>query len=364
MTTVLEPVTHQSDRFGWAGWIHWETSGAHFYAWDEPRPFFSVDIYTCKEFDAVHAAAFTADYFDATDLEFEEIPHRSTAHFIRNQQIHELTELLLKLEDRADRHETPFGTYLIEGASVFADIARFTELCVFAEFFGNDSSLMSAEYDAFDDASTHIVVIDHAKAMPAGSVRVIRDSDAGFKSLVDMAARPDWDVPRGQIEAFHDVKLDSKRILDLATAAVLPAYRDGVVSPALYHGLYWLTLQGGYETWIGVGDVNVIEMFWSLGAPFQRVCDLPALPYLDSPASWPIIVRVGDLRTAVREARPLPIVGMLRGAGVTGQVSLPPILLTDAAIGDEVQLATAYTNGAAVRESRPVVAGDSRSGLS
>ena len=63
MTTLLAPVTHQSDRYGWAGWIHWETSGAHFYAWDTPRPFFSVDIYTCKEFDPVRAAAFTAQYF-------------------------------------------------------------------------------------------------------------------------------------------------------------------------------------------------------------------------------------------------------------------------------------------------------------
>ncbi len=44
MVTLIEPVTHRSERFGWAGWIHWESSGAQFYAWDEPRPFFSVDI--------------------------------------------------------------------------------------------------------------------------------------------------------------------------------------------------------------------------------------------------------------------------------------------------------------------------------
>ena len=36
---LLEPVTHRSDRYGWAGWIHWETSGAHFYAWEQPRLF-------------------------------------------------------------------------------------------------------------------------------------------------------------------------------------------------------------------------------------------------------------------------------------------------------------------------------------
>jgi len=62
MVSLIEPVTHRSDAFGWAGWIHWETSGAHFYAWEHPRPFFSVDIYTCKSFDPAKAVAFTEDY--------------------------------------------------------------------------------------------------------------------------------------------------------------------------------------------------------------------------------------------------------------------------------------------------------------
>lgn len=68
MVTLIEPVTHQSPQFGWAGWIHWETSGAHFYAWDQPRLFFSVDIYTCKPFDPVAAVAFTRDFFSASHV--------------------------------------------------------------------------------------------------------------------------------------------------------------------------------------------------------------------------------------------------------------------------------------------------------
>ena len=68
MTTVLEPITHQSERFGWAGWIHWETSGAHFYAWDEPTLFFSVDIYTCKSFSADRAVDFTRDFFQSSAM--------------------------------------------------------------------------------------------------------------------------------------------------------------------------------------------------------------------------------------------------------------------------------------------------------
>jgi hypothetical protein len=72
MVTLLEPVTHQSDTYGWAGWIHWETSGAHFYAWDQPRLFFSVDIYTCKPFPVDLAVDFTRRFFSATEVTYRE----------------------------------------------------------------------------------------------------------------------------------------------------------------------------------------------------------------------------------------------------------------------------------------------------
>jgi hypothetical protein len=65
MVQLIEPVTHRSDLYGWAGWIHWETSGAHFYAWEQPRLFFSVDLYTCKAFDVDTAVSFTADFLAA-----------------------------------------------------------------------------------------------------------------------------------------------------------------------------------------------------------------------------------------------------------------------------------------------------------
>lgn len=66
MKALMEPTTHRSDQFGWAGWIHWETSGAHFYAWEQPLRFFSVDIYTCKPFNPLTALDFTSEFFDTT----------------------------------------------------------------------------------------------------------------------------------------------------------------------------------------------------------------------------------------------------------------------------------------------------------
>ena len=68
MVALMEPVTHQSPLYGWAGWIHWETSGAHFYAWDVPRLFFSVDVYACKPFSAGAVVELSRDWFDATQV--------------------------------------------------------------------------------------------------------------------------------------------------------------------------------------------------------------------------------------------------------------------------------------------------------
>lgn len=68
MRALMEPVTHRSDAYGWAGWIHWETSGAHLYAWETPVLFFSVDIYTCAPFAADDVVRFTRTFFDADEV--------------------------------------------------------------------------------------------------------------------------------------------------------------------------------------------------------------------------------------------------------------------------------------------------------
>ncbi|MEP6462510.1 MAG: hypothetical protein ABJC62_03665 [Frankiaceae bacterium] len=68
MRVLTEPVTHLSPLYGWAGWVHWETSGAHFYAWNAPDLFFSVDMYACKVFQPEVIVEFTRRFFSATDV--------------------------------------------------------------------------------------------------------------------------------------------------------------------------------------------------------------------------------------------------------------------------------------------------------
>jgi len=71
MRVLNKPVTHNSEKFGWAGWVHWESSGAHFYAWTSPMLFFSVDIYTCKAFDVEQAVGFTQSFFEPDVIEYK-----------------------------------------------------------------------------------------------------------------------------------------------------------------------------------------------------------------------------------------------------------------------------------------------------
>lgn len=68
MKRLNDPVTHRSERYGWAGWVHWEASGAHLYAWEDPLLFFSVDIYTCATFDNVKVTEFTGAFFAAEEV--------------------------------------------------------------------------------------------------------------------------------------------------------------------------------------------------------------------------------------------------------------------------------------------------------
>jgi hypothetical protein len=73
MTTLTDPVVHRSERYGWAGWIHWETSGAHVYAWEQPVLFFSVDLYTCKAFDPLPAVELTRQRLRAIEIVSREV---------------------------------------------------------------------------------------------------------------------------------------------------------------------------------------------------------------------------------------------------------------------------------------------------
>ena len=64
MTAVSSPICNHDPAYGWCTYMHWKESGMHIYGWDNRKPpFFSIDIYTCKDFEEKSVVEFTKGFF-------------------------------------------------------------------------------------------------------------------------------------------------------------------------------------------------------------------------------------------------------------------------------------------------------------
>lgn len=78
MVVLKQAEAYFSEEHGHCGYQHWVTSGVHMYTWEHYNPiFFSVDIYTCKPFNAETAVTFTTEFFkekcNLIDIDFREV---------------------------------------------------------------------------------------------------------------------------------------------------------------------------------------------------------------------------------------------------------------------------------------------------
>jgi hypothetical protein len=182
----------------------------------------------------------------------------------------------------------PFGVYVLGPECPGAELGRYVERLVFLEAFGNTRELLSAEYGTYEPASVFFVVLDHRRRVPAGMMRVIVPSRAGFKSLDDVARL--WSEPFERVLARVDSSWDLTRLWDLSTLAVAPEYRGeaalGLVTQALVQALTMAGQRAGVRRWVGILDLPVLRMLqWRMGQPFQVFPGLDHRPYLGSSAS-------------------------------------------------------------------------------
>ncbi|MBR87071.1 MAG: hypothetical protein CMM29_09800 [Rhodospirillaceae bacterium] len=71
MTIVSEPSFNFDIKYGLSSYMCWKESGMHIYTWEKnnDRPnFFSIDIYTCKDFDVSNIIKFTSNSFSIEEL--------------------------------------------------------------------------------------------------------------------------------------------------------------------------------------------------------------------------------------------------------------------------------------------------------
>ena len=71
MTIVSEPTFNYDEKYGLSSYMCWKESGMHIYTWKKTnnRPnFFSIDIYTCKDFNVNDIIKFTSNSFPIKEL--------------------------------------------------------------------------------------------------------------------------------------------------------------------------------------------------------------------------------------------------------------------------------------------------------
>ena len=227
----------------------------------------------------------------------------------------------------------PFGAYIFRADEPGADLGRHVEQAVFLESFGNTADLLAGEYGRYEAESMFICVIDHRRCVPAGVMRVICPSAAGFKSFNDI--EPVWGEPPEALLQRTSLALDPQRTWDIATIAVTDAYRGGALRGLVCMGLYQtLTLAAfhcGIDWFIAILDMPVFRMIrWKLRMIFAGFEGVAPLPYLGSAASLPAWCEVAAAeRRLAEQDRDLHAI-LVRGEGLEAAMQRVDLASADA----------------------------------
>jgi len=229
--------------------------------------------------------------------------------------------------------EQPFGLYAFPAAARESELARAVERRVFDEWFGNSPELLDREYAPYEDATLFLCVLDHRRGLPAGMIRLVLPSPAGFKSLHDLESG--WEVKPDAAFVRTGIAPDPDEVLDVVTVAVDAEYRgrasDGMISLALYQAVVQTARTRRLRWLVTILDLVVLDLINGLtSAPFRRYRGVEPRSYLDSPASLPVYCDLAEYleRLAAADAS---MYGILRDA-VGLEAAVRPVELEPALV--------------------------------
>jgi hypothetical protein len=219
----------------------------------------------------------------------------------------------------ADVVVEPFGAYLFSRDEPGAALARGLEAHVFLDTFGDTPEELAAGFAPYDAGSVFLCVIDHRRAVPAGVMRVLLPSPAGFKSLNDI--EPVWGIGAEDLCERTGLALDQRRTWDIATLAVAPEYRggavQGLVTMGLFQTLTLAALRCGVEWFVAILDMPAFRMVrWRLRMIFAGFEGVGPRPYLGSPASIPAWCNVPNAARHLAATDPDLYDVVVRGVGL------------------------------------------------
>lgn len=234
-------------------------------------------------------------------------------------EISQLSQRLLA--ERPANGNDRFVAYEFDGDDPYSNLGRSIELTVFDETFpDNKVEDLEREYGPYERASSFFVVMDQKSQQPIGALRIIRNSEAGLKTLNDIAGEP-LTISTESFMNFHQVtSLDN--VWDVGTVAVLPEFRTTGIKSAigknpqpnimLYRSLYAKARYEGIDHFVSVIDHKAHRGLKLLGVPFVPINDSEPFSYVGSESSialYGYVPEFFDIMDArykrIQEAHPL-----------------------------------------------------------
>lgn len=243
---------------------------------------------------------------------------------IPHEPLRDLTATYLRASGAAQTAD--FGVYAFTAADPFSELARHVERVVFYEYFGNTPELLAEQYGPYEANTIFFAVLDHRRQLPAGAVRMILPSPAGFKSLLDIETV--WGQPLDDVLAETGLAFDHEHVWDGTTLSVASDYRgaatSNLVSLALFQAIFMAGQACDVRWMLGIADLIVLDFIQQrLSHPFQRFARLEPLPYLDSPASVPVYIDLPEYRARLSRTAPKMYDILFAGKGLEASVTAP-----------------------------------------
>jgi hypothetical protein len=206
---------------------------------------------------------------------------RGERYALTPAQMHEQVKRLMR------EHPAPgksrFVAYRIRGTSPFSNIARSIECEVFGRFFGNTPHDMHLSYGAYEDHSHFLLAIDRQAQQPAGTLRVIENSELGLKSLNDIHEKP-LSLALQSIRDYHRID-NMDRCWDVGTMAVRKPYRGEDNAHFVGTMLYGLFLAAAsnqnIDHAVAILDGHAYKQLTEmLAVPFEAIAGTAPFEYL------------------------------------------------------------------------------------
>lgn len=224
---------------------------------------------------------------------------RRYVYDLSDSETNTLTEEFLGTQQLAagDR----FVCFEIDGTDPFANIARQLEREVFQDSWGNDSATMKKEYGPYDESSVFFLAVDTKAKMPAGVLRMIRNSPAGLKTLVDLddiIKSPTAPIAISVDDAMRHHGIDDlDRCWDGATAAVPRRYRRKLTTIHLQimRVVSAAVMRENIQHFVAVLDAPVFKAARDvLGLPVVPLADTPPFTHMDAPNNQAVYAHVSS----------------------------------------------------------------------